>query len=29
MSLSQPDIGSARADFPGGDAQDLYKVRTV
>lgn len=22
----QPDVGSARADFPGGDAKDLHKV---
>ncbi|GJE94967.1 Metallo-hydrolase/oxidoreductase [Phanerochaete sordida] len=24
-SIFNPDVGSARADFPGGDAQDLYK----
>ena len=24
---TQPDVGSARADFPGGNVHDLYNVR--
>lgn len=26
---SQPDVGSARADFPGGNVHDLYAVRAL
>jgi glyoxylase-like metal-dependent hydrolase (beta-lactamase superfamily II) len=26
-SIFQPDVGSARSDFPGGDAKTLYSVR--